>query len=167
MLQFFQKFGPFRVKERFANVAEPIRFSQLMDYRAILDNALVSGSIENIYRKYKGDQQIAEFIKNLYVWQPLNVELSVAQPTSGRIVCKDVEDSLRISVVLDKKGGFQWRRCVRKDCGKLFKLISKRSKLYCSADCAHLQSVRSYNKRKQDAELKKKQKTKSMKRKKA
>jgi hypothetical protein len=165
-LAFLQAFGPFQLKEQFGNVAAPIRFSKLMEWRDRYQDALVR-STENIHRRYSGDQQIAEFITNLYLWQPQNIEVPFGQPPRGRIACKDIEDSLRAAVFLDRLlGDIQWQNCAREDCRIPFRLAGKRT-LYCSTDCAHLQAARDYNDRKQKAKLKKKQTAKLPKRKKA
>jgi hypothetical protein len=87
-------------------------------------------------------------MQDWYLWQPLPMEMVFRQPPAVVIRCKDIQDSMRASVFLDRLDGFPWRRCAREDCGKVFKLESKRARIYCSTDCAHLQSVRSYNDRK-------------------
>jgi hypothetical protein len=132
-------------------VGVPIRFSEVMRRCDFYKNALLERSVENLGRTYKGDD-VAEGVENFYLWQPLPMELVFKDPPAARIVCKDIEDSLRASVLLDRLDGFVWRRCRREDCGELFELKSKRAKLYCSTECAHLQSVRDYNERKKSAQ---------------
>jgi hypothetical protein len=150
-LAFFRTFGPLQIKQQLGNEAAPVRFSAVMQRRSFWEDALLNRSVEKLNREYRGDH-VAEGLENMYLWQPLPMELLFGQPLCGRVVCKDVEDSLRTSVFLSRLEGFRWRRCAREDCGNLFKLTSKRRRLYCGSDCAHLQSQRSYTERKQTGE---------------
>lgn len=150
VMELLEDWGPWQVKEPFDVKGDPIRFSAVMRQRDFYKNALLERSVDNLGRTYKGDD-VAEGVENFYLWQPLPMELVFKDPPTARVVCKDIEDSLRASVFLDRLDGFVWRRCRREDCGELFELKSKRAKLYCSAECAHLQSVRNYHERKKSA----------------
>jgi len=94
------------------------------------------------------DAQTRAAFEDYYLWQPLPMEMVFQQPPVVIVRCKDIQEAMRASVFLDRLDGFPWRRCAREDCGQVFKLESKRARLYCSTDCAHLKSVRSYNERK-------------------
>lgn len=158
-LEFFQAFGPWQVEQPLSIVANAIPFSAVTRRRHFYEDALLNRSIEYMGRKYSGDD-VREGLENIYLWHPLPIELLFGQPLVGRVLCKDIEDSLRASVFLDRLNGFTWRRCARADCGKLFSLSSKRERLYCDTECAHLQAVRNYNDRKRIAKLASRQKPK-------
>jgi hypothetical protein len=148
-LELFNEFGPWQLAKPFDVEGINIRFSAVLTRRNFFEDALLRRSVENIHRTYSersGD--LEEGLENIYLWYPLPMELQFTDPVSAVARCKDIEDSLRASVFLDRLDGFVWRRCQREDCGKLFKRTSKREKLYCGSDCAHLQSVRDYNNRK-------------------
>jgi hypothetical protein len=140
-LECFRRFGPWQVAERFATTADPITWGQVQQGRDFYEHALLHRSIENLNRKYEGDE-LEEGFRNLYLWQPLNAELLFREPYIELVRCWDVQMALRASIFLDRMEGFQWRRCARKDCGNLYKVSSKRDRLYCKTYCAHLSNMR-------------------------
>jgi hypothetical protein len=148
-LELFKEFGPWRASIDNPSVGMNIRFSMVLALRDFFEEALLARSLEKLHRaKDKSrDELIEEFI-GLYLSWPLKIDLQFGDPPQGVVLCHDIQESLRASVFLDKLDGLSWRKCHRKDCGRLFKLTTKKAKLYCSTDCAHLQSVRSYNSRK-------------------
>jgi len=149
--ELFREFGPWQLSESF-DQGRNIRFSTLLSLRDFFADALLKRSLleqEKIPHSDSWSREAAvEELIALYLSFPLTMNLQFGDPPHATIRCKDIQESLRASVFLDTLDGFSWRRCQREDCRKLFKLVTKREKLYCSADCAHLQSVRSYNKRK-------------------
>ncbi len=146
-LNFYRRYGPHQVMKPLDTVAKPLRFSAVVRIRKFYMHALFERSIDNMRRKYSGEG-LHEGTENIYLWQNLYTELLFRQPAAAVVRCKDVEDALRATVFLDRLRGMPWKLCAREDCGKPFEQSSKRTKLYCSTDCAHLQSVRDYNERK-------------------
>jgi hypothetical protein len=169
-MELFKEFGPWQLTKEFDKEGIKIRFSAVLRRRNHFEQALLDRSVENLDRAYSersGD--IVEGLENIYLWQPLPMHLVFGDPPVARVRCKDIEDALRSSVVLDRLDGFVWRRCQREDCGALYKLTSKRRKLFCKSECAHLQSVRDYHERKRNSQLtpsKRKSKAKVVKRRK-
>jgi len=157
-LKFFETFGPWRVEKKFANSAEPVSLSAVVAQVAFYEEALLADSTDDVYRRYNF-AQMADFLKDFTLRQPLEMELLFTQPLSGRIVCKDVEHAVLVSVFLERLDGLPLRRCAREGCEAVFKLTSKHDKRYCTVACAHLQSVRDYNDRKKKAQRKRKQAT--------
>jgi hypothetical protein len=149
-LQFFERYGPHQVTKQWDNAAQPVKLSQVLRTRNFYLHALLDRSIANRSRTYRG-RELREGLENIYLWQNLPLELVFRQPMTALVRCKDVEDALRATVFLDRLRALPWQRCVREDCGKPFPVKGQRAKLYCSPECAHLQSVRNYNKRKQTA----------------
>jgi hypothetical protein len=145
-LQFFQEYGPYQLAKQWDPTAPPISLSQILRRRDYYLDALLHRSIENMHRTYSGDE-LREGLDNIFMWQNLPLELVFRQPLQAIVRCKDVEDSLRATVFLDRLRALPWQRCIRTDCGKPFEVKGQRAKLYCSPECAHLQSVRNYNKR--------------------
>jgi hypothetical protein len=146
-LQFFETFGPWQIKQHLGTEAMEIRFSSVVRQRDFFQDALLSREIWSS-RKASTDEQTRAAVEDYYLWQPLAMEMVFKQPPVVVVRCKDIQDAVRASVFLDRLDGSPWRRCAREDCGRVFKLESKRARMYCSTDCAHLQSVRSYNERK-------------------
>jgi hypothetical protein len=164
-LRFFETFGPWQIKEHFGTEAREMRFSSVLKQRDFyLDALLTRDPWGGGSRRGTSDQEIRAALQDWYLWQPLPMEMVFQQPPSVVVRCKDIQDAVRASVFLDRLDGSPWRRCAREDCGKVFKLESKRARMYCSTDCAHLQSVRSYNERKRAEAAKPKSLTKVAKR---
>lgn len=149
-LRFFQSFGPWQVNQAFGTEASTIRFSGLVKRREFYEDALLKREIWSVRNTStaEGMDGIRTVFEDYYLWQNLPLEMVFRQPPVVIAKCKDLEDAIRATVFLDRLDGFPWRRCAREDCGKVFRLGSKHAKLYCSTECAHLQSVRSYNNRK-------------------
>jgi hypothetical protein len=152
-MDLFEDWGPWQLAKAFDTAGAPIRFSAVIRRRDFYENALLHRSVEKLDRVY-GEPEIVEGVEDFYLWQALPMELVFGDPPAARVACKDIEDALRASVFLDRLDGFVWRRCRREDRGALYELTSKRVKLYCSSECAHLQSVRDYNERKKSARKK-------------
>ncbi|MES2219416.1 MAG: hypothetical protein V4587_00430 [Acidobacteriota bacterium] len=140
-LECFRRFGPWRLPERLATKADPIKWSQLQLEREFYEDALLHRSVENLNRTYEGEELI-EGIQNMYLWQPLPAELLFSAPYIEIVRCWDLQTALRASIFLDRMEGFIWRRCARKDCETLYKVSSKRQRLYCKTYCAHLANLR-------------------------
>ena len=143
-LRFFQEYGPYQLAKHLDMETQPVKLSQVLRRRDFYTHALFERSIKNMARNYKGEE-VREAFENMYLWGNLPMELVFRQPMGAIVRCKDVEDALRATVFLDKLRGLPWKRCARKDCGKPFEVKGKRERLYCSPECAHLQSVRNYN----------------------
>ena len=146
-LAFFQEYGPFQVDKYLGTQVKPVTLAQTLRRRNFYLHALTERSIDNLARTYSGDE-LREGMENWYLWSPLPMELVFRQPMAALVRSKDVEDALRATVFLDRLRGLPWQRCIREDCGRPFEVKGARARLYCSPECAHLQSVRNYNKRK-------------------
>lgn len=146
----FEDCGPWQVAEDMDIEGKPVRFSAVLRGRDFFRHALLERSIDNLARTYEEDQ-IAEAFENVYLWSALRMELLFRDPPTARVACKDIQDSLRASVFLDRLDGFRWKRCKRQDCGQVFELKSKHERVYCSGACARLQSARDWNLRNQPA----------------
>jgi hypothetical protein len=140
-LTFFQDFGPYSTD------LIRMEFSGVKQQQAFYRDALLNRPIRHEEKPFNPDDE--ESFYDYYLWGNLPVELIFQQPMKAIAICKDVEAALRATVFLDRLRGLPWRACARPDCGRPFELPPRRLKLYCSAECAHLQSVRSYNSRKQ------------------
>jgi hypothetical protein len=163
-LQFFETFGPWQIKQHLGTEAREIRFSGLIRRRDFYQDGLLRPEPFRTSGIAEGDEQTRAAWEDYYLWHPLAMEMVFHQLPAVIVRCKDIEDAVRASVFLDRLDGSPWRRCAREDCGTVFKLESKRARLYCSTDCAHLQSVRSYNERKRADAAKAKSGTKGAKR---
>lgn len=148
-LELFREFGPWQVEEADIVSGRKIRYSEVLGWIDFFEHALMKRSLLETHQGHGGSREdLTERIFDLYLSWHLTMSLHFGDPCDGEVQCKDIQEALRTSLFLDKLDGFPWRKCQRKDCGKLFKLTSKRERLYCTTDCAHLQSVRSYNIRK-------------------
>ncbi len=161
-LRFFERYGPFQFIPRSQSAtkaseavrAESWKWSKLQQAQQNFEEALLADGIP------LGKAWLYDFMFS----QPLALELPfravVPLPSkdANRHVtdglddaaiapCADVVDALRASVFISRMGGFQWSRCARKGCGQLFEQTTRRRKLYCSPECAHLQAVNDYNAR--------------------
>lgn len=56
------------------------------------------------------------------------------QPIFGRITCREIQDALRATVLLDWMEGREWPKCP--ECKKRFKRTSKHPMIYCSPRCS-------------------------------
>jgi hypothetical protein len=147
-LQFFERYGPYQLTKQWESTAQPVKLSWILRRRDFYLDALLQRSIDHMDRTHSGDD-VREGLDNFYLLQNLPMELVFRQPMTALVRCKDVEDARRATVFLDRLRALPWQRCVRQDCGKPFPVKGQRPKLYCSPECAHLQSVRNYNRRKQ------------------
>jgi hypothetical protein len=152
-LAFFQAYGPWQLKQLLGTETEIIRLSSLLNQRDFYRDALLTGRNMSGQTAH-GDEAMRKLFEGIYLWQPLPMEMVFKQPPAVVVRCKDIQDGLRASVFLDKVEGFSWRRCARKDCGKVYRLETKHAKLYCTPECAHLQASRDYNNRKRKTALK-------------
>jgi hypothetical protein len=151
----FEECGPWQVEKVGDVDGNPVRFSGFIRSRDFFKHALLERSIDNLARKYEGDE-IAQAFENAYLWSALPMELLFRDPPVARVVCKDIQDSLRASVFLDRLDGFRWKRCKRQDCGQVFELKSKHDKVYCCGACARLQAARDHIKREKAAKMSRK-----------
>jgi hypothetical protein len=153
VLTFFQEYGPYQLATPLDTTAVSVTLSSVLWHRDFYLDALLrpieSGKV------YSGES-VGVGLMDMYLWQNLQMELTIRQPMQALVPCKDVQDALRASIFLDWQRAMPWRRCMREDCGMPFEVPSRRAKIYCSQECAHLQSVRFYNKRQQAAKPAKK-----------
>lgn len=156
-LEFFRSYGPWQVDRLLGNDANTLRFSALLRRQEFYRDALLHRPTKRPPRpkdRPQTQKELRDALEAVFLWRPLPMELLFGAPFVARVVCKDIEDAIRASVFLDRLEGFSWRRCVKADCGKPFRLTSKREKLYCTYECAHHQAVRDYNERRRSAKKK-------------
>lgn len=117
--------------------AKPLRWTLLLHMQAFLKRALTTEP-----------QEFWEPIP-LYLQLPKSFHLELAAPEEKSPTvfapCMDVCEAIKTSIVLDRLARGIWKICARPDCGAVFPQTSRRTKLYCSYDCAHLQAVRNSN----------------------
>ena len=155
--QFFGQYGPFQFKvdkasgTKSGKAARPetVKWSVIQQAQRDFEEALLADDIP--VQK--------QWLYALVFGQPLALELPfrAITPELSRIsswqddaaiaCCDDVVDALRASIFLSRMRGFKWSRCARQGCNQPFEQTTKRQKLYCSPDCAHLQAVNDYNAR--------------------
>jgi hypothetical protein len=150
-VEFFRKYGPWAVADERTQEAAPISLSALERQRSFFEDALLTREIWSVKRA-TNDDELRTALGDWYLWQNLPMELVFGPARAGLVRCKDVQEALRASVFLDRFDREPLRRCARPDCGKFFKQGNKQAKLYCSTQCAHLQSVRKYNQNKKNRE---------------
>jgi hypothetical protein len=151
-LAFFHEFGPMEIDDSdYRNqTASSVPFSWVAERRDFYRDALLTRPIKFVDENPDFDND-DEVFNNFHLWHNLSLDLLFQQPMKAIAYCKDVESALRASVFLDRLRGLPWRACARDDCNKPFELPPRRVKLYCSSECAHLQSVRNYNERQRTA----------------
>ncbi|MHB1959415.1 MAG: hypothetical protein ACYCO5_10330 [Acidobacteriaceae bacterium] len=161
-LRFFERYGPFQFLPRSqaaTKTSESVRadswkWSKLQQARQNFEQALLA----------EGIPVEKAWLYEFMFTRPLILELPFRAVTSlptkradshiadgiedaAIAPCEDVVDALRASIFISRMGGFQWSRCARKGCEQLFEQTTRRRKLYCSPECAHLQAVNDYNAR--------------------
>jgi hypothetical protein len=142
-LEFFREFGPYKLHKLVTtSTALPTKFSTI---RWFQDQYL-----RHLLRPLETDRvhtgnALADVLGQMHCEQNLPMELRFSQPMRAEVRCQDVQEALRATVFLDRLRALPWRSCARVDCGKPFEVTSKRGKIYCSYNCAHLASVRAYN----------------------
>jgi hypothetical protein len=166
-LRFFERYGPFRFSRDTASgtkrtkvmKAETVKWSAIQQWQKDFEEALLAETIPAEKR------WLAEFV---FGWPvTLHWAFRSVTPEQGRssgwaradgiddaaiAECDDVVDALRVSIFLSRKSAFRWSRCARKGCNELFEQTTRRQKLYCSPECAHLQAVNDYNSRQKKAQ---------------
>lgn len=148
-LAFFRKYGPWAIKDAKTQETTPISLSALQRQKSFFTDALLSREIWSVTKATDPDE-LRTALEDLYLWQNLPMELVFGHAQAALVRCKDVQEALRASVFLDRFDREPLKRCARPDCGKFFKPGNKQAKLYCSTQCAHLQSVRKYNQNKKN-----------------
>ena len=96
-------------------------------------------------RERLADPQAAKL--GFRVWSPTpgGVTLDYRKHPAGLSVsihCQTALEAMSWTVDIDLTQGARFRYCARSDCKKLFELISRHKRRYCSMYCAHLESVR-------------------------
>lgn len=140
------------IDEHLEKTAGAVPFSWVIERREFYRDALLNRPIK-IETEIDFDDD--DSWDNACLWRDLPLDLVFQQPMKALVYCKDVEAALRATVFLDRLKGLRWRACAREDCNKPFELPPRRAKMFCSPECAHLQSVRNYNKRKRSPKAEK------------
>jgi hypothetical protein len=160
-LRLFQNYGPFQLandmeqegkKHRTAH-AQAVTWSAIQKAQKEFEEALVADSIPQrkawLYDFVFGRPIVLEWSFRSMVPRSASGHRYTAEGMDDAAVaeCDDIVDALRVSIFLSRKSGFGWSRCVRKGCNQVFERTTRRQKLYCSPECAHLQAVNNYNAR--------------------
>jgi DNA-directed RNA polymerase subunit RPC12/RpoP len=141
--------------EDFERAPLPLSFSELLYQRDFFESALSHGPSEwanltrEMGRKRRGseDEDDAELrasselaylfggtIGGPKVTLGFTSECVYPQPIFGRITCREIQDTLRATVLLDWMEGREWPKCP--ECKKRFKRTSKHPMIYCSPRCS-------------------------------
>lgn len=161
-LHFFERYGPFQFLPRSLSTtkatesvrAESWKWSKLQQARQNFEEALLAEGIP-VEKAWLYDFM---FTRPLIIELPFRAVIPLPSKNADSHTtknmddaaiapCEDVVDALRASIFISRMGGFQWSRCARKGCEQLFEQTTRRRKLYCSPECAHLQAVNDYNAR--------------------
>lgn len=161
-LRFFERYGPFQFLPRGKSAtkaseavrAESWKWSRLQQARRNFEEALLADGIPItktwLYEFMFARPLIIELAFRAIVPAPSkNADSRITSDSDDAAIapCADVVDALRASIFISRMGGFQWSRCARKGCEQLFQQTTRRRKLYCGPECAHLQAVNDYNSR--------------------
>ena len=65
-----------------------------------------------------------------------------SEPPFLAVIDRFCETAIETTITMDKLRDVPFQLCGRPDCGKIFEVRTKRAKLFCSYDCAHLTTVR-------------------------
>jgi hypothetical protein len=136
-LNFFRTYGPLQTK------VSTIRLSAVLRERDFFLDALLHREIGKAHDTSTIDGQEAAW-RDCYFWQNLPMELKFCNPPVAIVKCRDVKESLRATVFLDRLDGLPWKRCAREKCGAPFKRGKDARKLFCSERCARLQAQHAY-----------------------
>jgi len=126
----------------------PIQFSELIYQRNYFEDALNCKPADWLQRASKTtgdvDRDVALIWEVMYLNGAsggyfdipiLNFQgTTFPGPFMGRLICYELQDALRATVLLDWMEGREWPRC--KACRRVFKRTSKRPQFYCSATCS-------------------------------
>ena len=74
------------------------------------------------------------------------------EPIFGQLLCHEIQDALRATILLDWMEGREWPKCADKECQKRFKRTSKHPMIYCSPRCSSRARQREYLKNHQKKE---------------
>ncbi len=133
----------------------PVTFNELMYQRDFFESALSLGPSEweRLTRKTacprpgSEDQDDAELraaselaylfggtLSGPKISLGLTPESLYPQPVFGRITCREIQDTLRATILLDWMEGREWPECA--ECQKRFKRTSKHPMIYCGPRCS-------------------------------
>jgi hypothetical protein len=141
-LAFFQSFGPMQAKALLSTEASPVRFSSVIQRRDFYQEAFTQGSTAD--HEGSTPEGFRRAIESFYLNQNLPMEFVPEDPPVALVRCKDIEDCLRATFVLDKKEHLTLRYCARKECGKPFRVGRDKRKIFCDSKCARLQAQHVY-----------------------
>lgn len=118
----------------------PIRWKALIERQERFKDALVGDLPPGADEEFELRGPLAVQIqlpKRFHVVSPLK------EPRwpIGFVTCADVSAAITASIFLKRLTNSRWRKCLRRDCWKVFEQTDIR-KVYCSQACAHLESVR-------------------------
>jgi hypothetical protein len=134
----------------------PVTFSELMYQRDFFESALSHGPSEweSVTRKTarprtgledQNDAELRAASELAYLFGGIvsgpNVSLGLTpeslypHPVFGRIICWEIQDALRATVLLDWMEGREWPKCP--ECKKRFKRTSKHPMTFCSEKCSN------------------------------
>jgi hypothetical protein len=136
----------------------PITFNELIYQRNYFEDALNCRPSDWPQRAHlrtgDRDRDEAAIWEMVYLYLPSGYfdisivnsqSVSFPGPFIGQLLCYEIQDALRASVLLDWMEGREWPRC--QECRRVFKRTSKRPQLYCSARCASRVRQKEFRKR--------------------
>ena len=146
--EFTQKYGRFAVGgvDIRSSDADADGIQDFDEWRSLVSEALVLPMAQwhQLATRYP------EFKVRRLRQMPLKVSIKVREDgvPSGRINAIMILDAVLSSIFIDQLQGARFRWCAREDCpSPPFRLTTGHDRKYCSAECAHLEAVRSYRAR--------------------
>ena len=126
----------------------PIRFSELIYQRNYFEDALNCKPADWLRRAsittgdLDRDAAVVWEVMYLYGSSGGYFDISIVNlqgsifpgPFKGNVICVEIQDALRATVLLDWMEGREWPRC--KACQRVFKRTSKHPQFYCCSACS-------------------------------
>jgi hypothetical protein len=133
-----------------AFVFQPLRGVELSFRGVDVSPSGLGGKL--LTNEYSNDPDVDSDGRKVYRMRSLKPDSQSSLSDAAIVNCEDVVTAVRASIFLRRMNGFQWKRCARKGCNKVFEVSRGRDKrIYCtSGGCGHLVAVKNYNARQKE-----------------
>lgn len=129
---FLARTGPFESNEK--------RFSDLGGWQSLI-RALLCAEPKN-WAKVAAATSPA-LADSLLRYRNQLVHLPLDSPDGApKVHANSTLDAIIATLLVDYLNGVRYGMCARKDCGKLYRMTTKRRRIFCSQYCGHLVSLR-------------------------